>query len=106
MSHLSSKKNLDQIIVDVVDESLLIMGETARNQIYSHLKKTYGVDRNDIPEKLETFDKALEGIFGAKGVDVINQIIAKRLYDKIGMVFNQNKGWKLTDYISDIKKAS
>jgi len=105
VSHLSSKKNIDQIIVDAVDESLLIMSETVRNHIYSHLKKVYGVDRKDIPEKLEAFDKALEHIFGAEAVNVITRVIAKRLYDKVGMVFNQNKGWKLTDYISDIKKA-
>jgi len=106
VSHLSSKKNLDQIIVEAVDESLLIMGETARNHIYSHLKKVHGVDRKDIPEKLEKFDEALEGLFGAKAVDLITQIIAKRVYDKIGMVFNQSKDWKLTDYVSDIKKTS
>jgi len=94
----------DSAVLETVDEGLRILGEAVKPAIYYHLETHHKVNREEIPEKLETFHKALEGLFGF-GAKPIEKLIAKKLYSKLGLSFEPHEDWTLIDYVKDAKKA-
>ena len=54
-SMLCETKTFEQILVDAVDESLMILGQSARASIYLHLESKYRIRKDEIPQKLEVF---------------------------------------------------
>lgn len=83
--------------LEAVDESLLGLGESTRRAIYFHIEKRYGVKREEIPERLEEFSKALEGLFH-EGGRVLERLIARNLCIKFSLDFDEQTGLTLADY--------
>lgn len=54
----------NELLMEAVDEGLNLIGESAKQSLYFHLKKEFGIDKNDIPVRVEEFAAALEAIFG------------------------------------------
>jgi hypothetical protein len=67
--------------MEAVDEGLSMLGDSAKQSIYFHIEKMYGIRRNDIPSKTEEFAEALQHIFGL-GSKVILIEIMKKLHEK------------------------
>jgi len=66
--------------------------------MYYQTEKRFQVSREEIPQKLEAFQKALEGLFGF-GASVIEILIVKRLYEGLGLSFEEHNGWTLKEYV-------
>jgi hypothetical protein len=96
--------NLEKILLEAVDEGLLVPGEIVRAAIYERLERSYQVKRGEIPEKLETFHRALQDLLGAGG-KVMEKLIAKSLYRRLELNFTQHDGWTLIDYVNHAKGA-
>lgn len=90
-------------LLEAVDYGLLVLGETVRQAIYSHIERNYKVKREEVPERLEAFHKALEGVLGA-GAKVVERLIAKNLYQRLNLNFIEHEDWTLADYIRDAEK--
>lgn len=71
--------------------------------MYFQVEKRFDLPRKEIPERLDVFHKALEGLF-AYGARVIEFQIAKSLYQKLALEFEENDGWTLTDYAGHAQK--
>lgn len=97
--------DLDKILLEAVDEGLLVPGEIVRAAIYDRIERSYQLKRGEIPEKLETFHLALEDLLG-KGAKVMEKLIAKNLYNHLGLNFTQHDGWTLVDYVNHAKEMS
>ena len=52
-----------------------------------------------IPDRLEAFHKALDGMFGV-GAEAIEKVIARNLYSRIGLNFEEHEKWTLADYVN------
>ena len=48
-----------------IDDTLSALGESPKQAIYRHLKIVYGIDKEDIPNKIEAFASAIEQTFGS-----------------------------------------
>jgi len=105
--HLEDSKKaserLDSTIQEAVHEGLLVLGEIVRTAIYNNIETRHQLKREQIPRRLEAFHKALIGIFGA-GAKIIEKLIAKRLYSRLGLSFIEHEDWTLVEYIEDAKK--
>lgn len=86
--------------MEAVDESLKSLGESVRQMIFYHLENTYSVKRQDIPKKPEAFAEGLEKIFGV-GALVLEKIIVKKLYSKLGLEYEDKKDFVFIDYLKD-----
>jgi isocitrate dehydrogenase kinase/phosphatase len=73
----------NKILLDSIDGALLSLGESAKQSIYFHIEHNYKVTRNQIPQNLEQFQRALEKIFGV-GSQYLEILIMKNLYAGIG----------------------
>jgi len=76
-----------------------------RTAIYERIERSYQLKREEIPEKLKTFQLALEDLLG-ESAKVMEKIIAKSLYRRLKLSFTQHDGWTLVDYVNHAKEAS
>lgn len=86
-------------LLKAVDNGLLVIGESARDALFYHIERSFGIRRPEIPEKLEGFHEALEGLLGA-GARVVETLIARNLYDRLGLGFEGHENWTLVDYVN------
>jgi hypothetical protein len=92
-------------LVQAVDEALLVPGEIVRTAIYERVERSYQVRPEEIPEKLEAFHRALQQLLGASG-KVMEMLIAKCLYRRLGLSFEKHDGWTLIDYVNHAKTSA
>ena len=63
-----------EALLETLDSTLTsLLGETGRSLIYGYLKTTYGLRRDEFPNRFETLLKGLREIFssGARGIEDI-----------------------------------
>jgi hypothetical protein len=101
---MGQPSDLEKILLEAVDEGLLVPGEIIRAAIYERLERIYQIKRGEIPEKLETFQLALEDLLDKSG-KVMEKLIAKSLYRRLELNFTQHDGWTLIDYVNHAKGA-
>jgi len=87
-----------------VDEALLVPGEIVRTAIYDRIERSYQLKREEIPDHLETFHKALRELMGASA-KVMEKLIAKSLSRRLKLNVTEHDGWTLLDYVNCARKA-
>jgi len=80
------RKDFDKLLLEAVDEGLSSLGESPRQAIYFYLKERFNVKKQQIPHEIEAFVDGIEKIFGL-GANFLENLILKRLYEKIGLSF-------------------
>jgi hypothetical protein len=100
----SVEDRFSRALLEAVDEGLLILGSSVRDMVYYRLEKRCRLRREEIPERLEDFHRALEGLFSA-GAKVIEKLVATRLYARLGLNFVEHEEWTVVGYANDAKKA-
>jgi hypothetical protein len=86
-------------LLKAVDDGLLVIGESARDALLYHMERSFGIRHQEIPERLEGFHEALGDLLGA-GARVVETLIAKNLYDALGLNFEGHENWTIIDYVS------
>jgi hypothetical protein len=95
------------LLVEALDESFAaILGEIPKKTVYDILEKNHAITRNRIPEKLNEFTVALETVFGAAPSKVLERIVVKELYSKLGLTYIERPDWKLDDYVTEAKSRT
>jgi len=89
-----------------IDEILSALGENSKQAIYSHLKMVYGIDKEDIPYKVEDFAKAIEQTFGSVA-KVIEIKIIERLHSQYEdfCYAPKNRELDFAEYITDMQNC-
>ena len=96
----------NEIVCQAIDKTLEdLLGPKVVESLYVHLGKRFGVDRNELPYRIDTVCSVLEDLFGVKGAHVIERKIAKNLYDKILLPFDDEQGSRLEDFIESAKET-
>lgn len=103
----STAPRFDRLLVEALDESFAaILGEIPKKTVYDILEKNHAITRNRIPEKLNEFTVALETVFGAAPSKVLERIVVKELYSKLGLTYIERPDWKLDDYVTEAKSRT
>jgi hypothetical protein len=93
------------ILLEAVDYGLMVLGEIVRQAIYERIEKDHGVKRTEIPERLEAFHKALGSVLGVSA-KTVERLIAKNLYQRLGLSFTPRPEWTLIEYVDHAKTTS
>ncbi len=98
------QNKLDKIILDAVDESLALFGDSVRKNIYLQLQNDYRIEKQHIPPKIDEFTLAIEEIFGA-GARLVEMKIMETLHTKMqGFLYiSKNKDLMFKDYVQSIR---
>jgi len=99
-----ARESFERILLESLDKSLAILGESGRQTIYDHLERNYRIKRDEIPEKPQALHEALERLLGA-GAKVLEKLFAKGLSEKLGLDFVEHENWTLVEYVHEAKKA-
>jgi len=83
-----AKSDFEKKLLIAVDYGLLALGENNRTAIYYHLKTSFRLEKEKIPDDPEEFSQALHSIFGP-GAEVIENFIIKELYGRLGLDFEE-----------------
>jgi len=96
----------EDLLIEAVDDSLVSLGESARQAIYFHLEDKFKIMKNEIPHRLGEFVDGLERIFGL-GARFIEILIMKNLYEKIGqpLEWNESKELLFVNYVEAAKQS-
>ncbi len=83
-------------MLQVVDDSLSVMGEEPRKAIYQYLLTIHSLPKEDIPAKTDEFVSGLKKALGSASA-VVERLILKRLYQRIGNTFRESQGLEFRD---------
>ena len=83
-----------KMLGEAIDEAFSSLGESARDAIYFHLEKSFGIRNSEIPYRIDDFSNALEKIFGP-GARHLEIMFMKNLYAKVKIDYQ----WDLPESI-------
>ncbi len=83
----------------------MVLGESVRNALHYHVERANQVKREEIPNRMEEFHEALGSLLGA-GARVVEKLIAKNLYSRLGLAYEERENWTLMDYLNQARKAT
>ncbi len=89
-------------LMEAIDEGLAVLGDGLRPMIYSHLEQHAHLPRDEIPDRLDAFSRALKETFGIAG-GVIERLIARRLFAKLDLRYWQRGEVGLVEYVENAK---
>ena len=102
---MSDPAEFREALLESVDYGLLVLGEIVRQTIYERIEKDHELKRAEIPERLEAFHKALESVLGVSA-KTVEKLIAKNLYQRLGLNFTPHPEWTLIEYVDHAKTTS
>ena len=98
------KGRRDDLLLSVVDETMRqVFGDAGVKVIYDFLENNSHLNREEIAEKPEVFSAGLQRMLGS-GAPVMEKLILKNLYRRLGLKFNEKKGYGFSDYIKELRK--
>ncbi len=96
-------REFDQLLLEAIDDGLSVLGEEPRSAFYQFLATMHALPREDIPEKVEEFSKGLKKALGG-AYPVVQRIILRKLFQKLGYSFHESAGLELVDYVLEAKQ--
>jgi len=100
------ENDFERLLLQAVDQALASLGESSKQAIYFHLDKSFNIEKQEIPSKIEPFKEALEEVFG-DGASFLEVMIMKRLYETIGgnLQWKESQEFTFTEYMAAAKRA-
>ena len=102
---MSEPAGFRDTLIEAVDYGLMVLGEIVRVAIYERIEEDHGIKRTEIPERLEAFHTALGGVLGVSA-KTVERLIAKSLYERLGLNFTPRPEWTLIEYVDHAKTTS
>ncbi len=93
----------NRALMDAVDFTFLSLGRSCRQALYFHLRTTFCIRKNQIPQQIEKFDKALKFIF-KDGAFFLNRLILEKLCEDLGMKFRDEYVSNFVNSVSEMRK--
>jgi hypothetical protein len=76
------KKKFNKLLLEAIDEALSFLGESSKTAIYYHLETVFNIKKQEIPNRVDDFSRALERLFGL-GAKHLEILFMKSLYAKV-----------------------
>jgi hypothetical protein len=74
--------NFEEFFLEAVDDAFSMLGSQSKELMYQYLENKYGVEKENIPNKVESFSLAIESIFG-QSARLLEIKIMRTLYEKV-----------------------
>ena len=97
-------KDWNSFFAEAVDETLKqIFKEDGAKVIYEFLENHSRLKLEEAADKPEVFSASLERLM-VSAARVIEKLILKNLYSRLGSKFEEKKGYKFSDYIMELRE--
>ena len=81
-----------------------LLGSEVLSALYKHLKDRYDISPEEIPYQLETILHILNDELDEPGVQTIEMLTAKQLYNRFALTFLYTDDLKLQDYVQQARE--
>jgi hypothetical protein len=93
------------IFAEAVDDTLKqIFKEDGARVIYEFLENHTRLKLEEVADKPQVFSESLEKLM-VSAARVIEKMILKNLYSRIGLKFKEKSGYEFSDYIKELREA-
>ena len=100
---LENGERRNEVFAEVIDETLKqIFKDDGTRVIYDFLESHSKLKLKDVAKKPEVFSASLERLM-VSAARVIEHAILKNLYSKLGLKFEEKKGYQFADYIIELR---
>jgi len=103
-----SKKDgeLGHLLLGAIDEELKrVFREEGATVVYGFIENNCHLKREKIMEKPEVFSAGLQRLL-ASAAPVMEKAILRNLYGKLALEFEEKAGYRLSDYIKELREGS
>lgn len=100
---MSLKTSFGEVLLSTIDESLSVLGEEPKMALYQYLETMHSLPREDIPHRIEEFSNGLKKALGGAS-SVVERLILKKLFQRIGGVFREAQGLEFHDYVMEARR--
>jgi predicted CopG family antitoxin len=100
---LSKTQSFNELLLDCIDEGLSVLGNEPKQAIYQYLSSIHALDREQIPEKVDEFSAGMRKALGSAS-KVIERLILKKLFQKLGSNFREASNLEFTDYVMEARR--
>ena len=80
-----------------------MLGNEPKQAVYQYLSSIHSLDREQIPEKVDQFSAGMRKALGSAS-KVIERLILKKLYQRIGSTLREVSDLDFTDYVNEAKR--
>lgn len=80
-----------------------MLGNEPKLAVYQYLSSIHSLDREQIPEKVDQFSAGMRKALGSAS-KVIERLILKKLYQRIGSTYREVSDLDFTDYVTEAKR--
>lgn len=92
------------LLLESLDEAIrAVLGDIPRQTLFSSLEENFDIKREDIPHRMEDFQKAFSALFG-KAAPVMTRVIARNLCDMLHIPYYERKDLDLKMYVEDCRR--
>jgi hypothetical protein len=97
-------RDFNDVLVESIDETITaLLSRKLTDALYTHLRATQSIEKDEIPYRLETLFYTLERTFGLSGSRTIGRAIAKRFYAKLDLTLSEHPERTLLEYVEDTR---
>ena len=101
---VEKRKDLNIYFAEAVDDTLKqIFKEDGARVIYEFLENHGRLKLEEVADKPDVFSATLEKLM-VSAAHVIEKLILKKLYCRLGLKFEEKKGYEFSDYIRDLRE--
>jgi hypothetical protein len=103
-------KRFNDVLLRAFDKAFLSLGAAAKTAVYSRLEKDFFLARNELPNRIEDLEEALQAIFGCACKPlkhlIMNRLSAE-LWDEYGLIryCEPKPELRLQEYIDAVKSS-
>ena len=105
---VDAKEAFCKLLEEAIDETFSCLGESTRRAIYAYLKNSFGIAKQEIPNRINDFSDAIKKIFGpgARNLEIlcIKNIQAKAIDYKWDLPESFGSELTLKEYIHTVKQ--
>jgi hypothetical protein len=103
LSNISQNTAVNQIL-GCIDQTLNDLGTFPPVLVYMTARRSFGVSKEEVAEKPEFFEKALERVFGESRI-VVEESISRKLVESFNLSPG-NSAKRMVDLITELGKQS
>jgi predicted CopG family antitoxin len=100
---LSKPPSFSQVLLECVDDGLSVLGNEPRKAVYQYLFTIHSLEREQIPDKVDEFASGMKKALGSSS-RVIERLILKKLFQRIGSTFREVQDLEFADYVRDARR--
>ena len=89
--------------MESIDEAFSVLGIEPSAAVYQYLGTISSLPREEIPDRIEDFDRGIKKALGTAS-KVIERLIIRKLFQRLGLSLRESQDQDFLDYVSDARR--